>query len=153
MVQSGIIQFLKKNGFQGLNQVELCSDLDVNATKKIRYDRLDVAQKVVNIKSVLKKTNNKSEAARESGIPRSTARYWLAREGRTGLSSEVELFFESPPGMAFLHQLFIAAQFTITQLSPCGVDILAKFLELSQPKLIGKKMNNADSSINRSLFS
>ena len=132
MVQSGIIQFLKKNGFQGLNQVELCSDLDVNATKKIRYDRLDVAQKVVNIKSVLKKTNNKSEAARESGIPRSTARYWLAREGRTGLSSEVELFFESPPGMAFLHQLFIAAQFTITQLSPCGVDILAKFLELSQ---------------------
>ena len=49
MVQSGIIQFLKKNGFQGLNQVELCSDLDVNATKKIRYDRLDVAQKVVNI--------------------------------------------------------------------------------------------------------
>ena len=34
--------------------------------------------------------------------------------------------------MAFLHQLFIAAQFTITQLSPCGVDILAKFLHLSQ---------------------
>ena len=34
--------------------------------------------------------------------------------------------------MAFLHQLFIAAQFTITQLSPCAVDILAKFLHLSQ---------------------
>ncbi len=112
--------------------MELCSDLDVNATKKTRYDRLDVAQKVVNIKSVLKKTNNKSEAARVSGVPRSTARYWLDREGKTGLSPEVELFFESPPGMAFLHQLFIAAQFTITQLSPCGVDILAKFLHLSQ---------------------
>ena len=112
--------------------MELCSDLDVNANKKTRYDRLDVAQKVVNIKSVLKKTNNKSEAARESGVPRSTARYWLDREGKTGLSPEVELFFESPPGMAFLHQLFIAAQFIITQLSPCGVDILAKFLQLSQ---------------------
>lgn len=115
--------------------MELCSDLDVNANKKTRYaryDRLDVAEKVVNIKSVLKKTNNKSEAARVSGVPRSTARYWLDREGKTGLSPEVELFFESPPGMAFLHQLFIAAQFTITQLSPCGVDILAKFLQLSQ---------------------
>jgi hypothetical protein len=112
--------------------VELCSDLNVNANKKTRYDRLDVAQKVVNIKSILKKTNNKSEAARVSGVPRSTARYWLDREDKTGLSPEVELFFESPPGMAFLHQLFIAAQFTITQLSPCGVDILAKFLHLSQ---------------------
>lgn len=112
--------------------MELCSDLDVNANKKTRYNRLDVAQKVVNIKAVLKKTNNKSEAARESGVPRSTARYWLDREGKTGLSPEVELFFESPPGMAFLHQLFIAAQFTITQLSPCGVDVLANFLQLSQ---------------------
>jgi hypothetical protein len=81
--------------------VELCNDLNVNANKKTRYDRLDVAQKVVNIKSVLKKTNNKSEAARVSGVPRRTARYWLDREGKTGLSPEVELFFESPPGMAF----------------------------------------------------
>ena len=39
--------------------MELCSDLDVNANKKTRYNRLDVAQKVVNIKAVLKKTNNK----------------------------------------------------------------------------------------------
>ena len=68
-------------------------DLDVNANKKARYDRLDVAQRVVNIKSVLKQTNNKSEAARISGVPRSTARYWLDREGKTGLSPEVELFF------------------------------------------------------------
>ena len=46
--------------------MELCSDLNVNANKKTRYDRLDVVQKVVNIKS---------EAARVSGVPRSTARY------------------------------------------------------------------------------
>ena len=92
--------------------MELCNDLNINANKKTRYARLDVAQKAVNIKSVLKKTNNKSEAARVSGVPRSTARYWLDREGKTGLSPEVELFFESPPGMAFLHQLFIAAGVT-----------------------------------------
>jgi hypothetical protein len=55
LVQSGIIQFLKKKRFQGLNQVELCNELNINANKKTRYDRLDVAQKVVNIKSVLKK--------------------------------------------------------------------------------------------------
>ena len=73
--------------------MELCNDLNVNANKKTRYDRLDVAQNVVNIKSVLKKTNNKSEAARVSGVPRSTARYWLDREGKTGLSPRSGIVF------------------------------------------------------------
>ncbi len=85
----------EKKVFQGLNQMRLCSDLDVNANKKTRYDRLGIDQKVVNIKSVLKKTNNKSEAARESGVPRTTARYWLGREGKTGLSPEVEFFLNA----------------------------------------------------------
>ena len=34
--------------------------------------------------------------------------------------------------MAFLHQIVIAAQFTITQLAGGGVDMLTQFLHLSQ---------------------
>jgi hypothetical protein len=112
--------------------VEVCRDLDVDASKKVRYDRMDVAQKVVTIKSVLQKTHNKSESAREAGVPRSTARYWLSREGKSGLSPEIESLFESPVGMAFLHQLVVSAQFAITQLAGGGIDILATFLRLSQ---------------------
>lgn len=112
--------------------MEVCCDLDINTSKKTRYERLDIAQKVVDIKSVLQKTGNKSKAAREVGIPRSTARYWLAREGKSGVSPEIESLFESPVGMAFLHQLVLSAQFTITQLAGGGVDILATFLRLSQ---------------------
>ncbi len=112
--------------------MEVCSDFDVNANKKIRFNRLEVAQKVIDIKAILKKTHNKSEAAREVGVPRSTARYWLDREGKTGLSPAVESFFESPAGMAFLHQLMISAQLVITQLAGGGLDIFALFLHLSQ---------------------
>lgn len=112
--------------------MELCCDLDINTSKKTRYDRLDVAHKVVDIKNVVQKTGNKSKAAREVGVPRSTARYWLAREGKSGVSPEIESLFESPVGMAFLHQLVLSAQFTITQLAGGGVDILATFLRLSQ---------------------
>ena len=112
--------------------MELCSDLDVNANKKTRYDRLDVAQKIVDIKTVLKNTHNKSEAARSVNGPRSTARYWLDRESKTGLSREVELFFESPSGMAFLHQLTISAQFAIIQLAGGGLEVFSTFLHLSQ---------------------
>ncbi len=110
----------------------LWCDLGVNTSKKTHWNRLDVAQKVVDIKASLEKTNNKSKAAKLVGVPRSTARYWLDREGKTGLSPAVEAFFESPLGMAFLHQIVTAAQFTITQLAGGGVDILAQFLYLSQ---------------------
>ena len=102
--------------------MEVCCDLDLNASKKTRYERLDIAQKVVDIKAILQKTHNKSKAAREVGVPRSTARYWLAREGKSGVSPEIESLFESPVGMAFLHQLVLSAQFTITQLAGGGVD-------------------------------
>ncbi len=112
--------------------MELCCDLDINTSKKTRYDRLDITQKVVDIKSVLQKTGNKTKAAREVGVPRSTARYWLDREGKSGVSPEIESLFESPVGMAFLHQLVLSAQFTITQLAGGGIDILATFLRLSQ---------------------
>ena len=110
----------------------VCSDLDDNANKKSRYDRLEVAEKVIDIKAILKRTHNTSEAARAVGVPRSTARYWLGREGKSGVSPEIESLFESPVGMAFLHQLVVSAQFAMTQLAGGGVDILATFLRLSQ---------------------
>lgn len=112
--------------------MEVCSDFGADAIKKTHRSRLEIANKIVNIKDVLQKTNNKAAAAREASVPRSTARYWLSREGKTGLSPAVEDFFESPEGMVFLHQLITSAQFTITQLGAGGVDILGKFLQLSQ---------------------
>jgi Family of unknown function (DUF6399) len=110
----------------------VCNEFDINTSKKSRWDRLEVAQKFVTIKSILKKTGNQTEASRASGVPRSTLPYWLKREGKTGLSSAVETFFASPEGTVFLHQLIHAAQFSITQLAGGGVDILQTFLRLSQ---------------------
>lgn len=114
--------------------MQVCSDLDVNANKNTRLSCLDVAVagKVDDIKAALKKTHNKSAAARVAGVPRSTARYWLDRKWKTGLSPDVGLFFESPSGVIFLHQLTITAQFSITQLAGGGVDIFGEFLHLSQ---------------------
>jgi len=60
LVQPVIIRFAKKYDFQGLNQMELWCDLDVDTSKKTHWDRLEVAQKVVDIKAILQKTNNKS---------------------------------------------------------------------------------------------
>ena len=112
--------------------MEVCRDLEVDASEKLRWERVEIAQKVVDIKSILTKTGNQSEAARVAGVPRSTLQYWLNREGKTGLSPTVETFFESPTGTQFLHQLILAAQFSMSQLAGGGVDVLQTFLRLSQ---------------------
>ena len=112
--------------------MRVCSLQDVNANKRTRWNREDCVNKVIEIKEALKKTGNQTHASQQSGVPRSTLQYWLKREGKTGLSPIVEAFFESPDGLAFLHQLIIALQFTMHELGPCGIDLVSLVLNLSQ---------------------
>jgi hypothetical protein len=112
--------------------MEVCNELNVDASKKLRWNRMDSVNKVVNIKDIIQTTGNQSLAARKTGVARSTLQYWLSREGKTGLSPSVEAFFETPDGLAFLHQLVLSAQFAMNKVGSCGTDIVVLFLQLSQ---------------------
>jgi len=112
--------------------VKVCNDLDIEANKKLRWDRMDRTNKVIEVKSLLAKGATKKSAAKEIGVPRTTLQYWLSREGKTGVSSTVEAFFETSDGLAFLHQLVIAAQFVMSKVGSCGTDLVGMFLEHSQ---------------------
>ncbi len=132
MAQSGIIQFLKKYDFQGLNQMKVCIDPDVDASNKSRWNRMDRVVKVVDIRAGLAQGLNQSEASKKSGVPRTTLQYWLSRKSTTGVSLVVEAFFETPDGLSFLHQLVIAAQFVMSKVGSCGTDLMSLFLRMSQ---------------------
>lgn len=112
--------------------MKVCNDLDIEANKKLRWDRMDRTNKVIEVKSLLAKGATKKSAAKEIGVPRTTLQYWLSREGKTGVSSTVEAFFETSDGLAFLHQLVIAAQFVMSKVGSCGTDLVGMFLEHSQ---------------------
>ena len=75
-------------------------------TKKSQHPR----DKVVSILGQLKPvdgvdTPSGRELARRENIPESTLRGWRKRLLLIGLESEVIAFFESPPGIRFLHRL------------------------------------------------
>jgi hypothetical protein len=112
--------------------MEVCIDPDVDARKKTRWDRMDNVKKVIDIKVGLAQGLNQTSVSKKLGIPRTTLQYWLSRKSKTGLSPAVEVFFETPDGLAFLHQLVIAAQFTMNKLGSCGSDIFSEFMRLSQ---------------------
>lgn len=64
-------------------------------------------------------------------IPRNTLRYWLERKAHLEASPTVVDFFESPEGLAVLHQICVAAHFVIEFLPRRGIRGMCEFLELS----------------------
>ena len=112
--------------------MEVCIDPDIDATKKARRGRMECVKKVGAINGLLAQGISKTAVSKQLNVPRTTLGYWLSRKGKTGLSPLVEAFFETPDGLAFLHQLVIAAQFIMNKVGPCGTDLVSLFLELSQ---------------------
>ena len=58
-------------------------------------------------------------------------RHWSARRGTLDLPEPVAAFLETPTGLAWLHQLVLAAVFVMTLRSPEGIRLVCEFLELS----------------------
>jgi hypothetical protein len=72
-----------------------------------------------------------AKLAEQLGVPRTTLGYWLARKAGLEGSPKVADFFESPEGLAVLHQISVAAHFVIGFTPRRGVRGVCDFLELS----------------------
>lgn len=105
-------------------------------TKAGRWARETVARKLEHFDKLDSPWTSKSEIAGVIDVPRTTLQYWLQQRetllqnGR--LPTETVGFFESPPGLAFLHRLVAAAHLVFVQANDCGIRNLCWFLELSQ---------------------
>lgn len=96
-----------------------------------RWKRLEIAEKVDEIKKAMERSISQRQLAQELQIPRSTLQYWLSRKDRIDENPEVVAFFESPVGVAILHRIVIAEHFVMTLVGPCGIRLVCLFLELT----------------------
>ena len=78
------------------------------------------------------KVATQNQVADELGIARTTLAYWAQRECKMSavLNSEVVAFFESPPGLVFLHQIVTAAMYTFHKDASCGLPTIQRFFKL-----------------------
>ena len=78
---------------------------------------------------------SRSQIARQLEIPNSTLQYWLQQRQELFRNSrwpaQVVRFFDSPTGLACLHQMLTAAHLVFVQANDCGIRSLCWFLELS----------------------
>jgi hypothetical protein len=106
------------------------------AQKSNAWSRQQIAQRLDAFEAMDSPWISHAQIARFLDVPRTTLEYWLKqRESlrrESNLPGEVIDFFESPIGLAFLHQLIGAAHLVFVQANDCGIRNLCWFLELSR---------------------
>ena len=71
------------------------------------------------------------QAATALDVPRSTLQAWLAYHDRLDACPAVVAFFQSVPGLAFLHQLVIALHLVCVEIGACGIRLVCLLLKLT----------------------
>jgi len=71
------------------------------------------------------------QAATSLDVPRTTLQAWRAWQDRLDARPQVVTFFESVPGLAFLHRLILALHVVFVEVGACGIRLVCLLLQLT----------------------
>ena len=71
------------------------------------------------------------QAAEVLEVPRSTLQAWRAYQERLDACPAVVAFFQSVPGLAFLHRLVLAIHLVCVEVGACGIRLVCLLLQLT----------------------
>jgi hypothetical protein len=105
---------------------------DAPRPEPFRWNRIDTTEVLHDFHDPRRPTPSQRQRAQQTGVPRSTLQHWLGRQRRLDLDPVTAGFFDSPPGLAFLHRLVVAAHLVFCVQGSAGLRLLCLFLRLSQ---------------------
>ena len=132
MVFFASIGFLTHDTYKKATRGHCYMDIATKASPKNKISRLQNNQKIFQFEEALRYSGSQRKAEKLTGIPRTTYQHLNQRQKRGDLDKITSEFFRQPEGLAFLHQLTVAAEFVITQLCGSGIGVVKKFYELTQ---------------------
>ena len=97
-----------------------------------RWTRADTVAALHDCHEPHRTPDSQRHFAQQAGVPRATLQHWLHRQQHLDLDPLASRFFDSPPGLAFLHRLVTAAHLVFTLESTAGLRPLSRFLRLCQ---------------------
>ena len=71
------------------------------------------------------------QAAQVLEVPRSTLQAWRAHQESLDEHPTVVAFFQSSPGLAFLHRLVLGIHLVCTEVGACGIRLVCLLLTLT----------------------
>ena len=121
---------------KGVGRRELCERLLMTSNGAIRnhhqrWARTQRAALLDQYRALQAEGVSQRQAAKVLHIPRTTLQAWHVWQERLDACPQVVAFFESGPGLAFLHRLVMALHVVFVEIGACGIRLICRFLELT----------------------
>jgi hypothetical protein len=102
-----------------------------NEDRHQRWERLERAALLGQYGDMHAQGLSQRQAAQGLDVPRSTLQAWRAYHDRLDACPAVVAFFQSVPGLAFLHRLVIALHLVCVEMGACGMRLVCLLLKLT----------------------
>jgi hypothetical protein len=96
-----------------------------------RWDRLERAARFDQYRALQAQGLSQRQAANKLDVPRSTLQAWQTYQASLDESPVVVAFFQSLPGLAFLHRLVLGIHVVCTEVGACGIRLVCLLLQLT----------------------
>jgi len=93
-----------------------------------RFERADLFEQYLDLQA---QGISQRQAAKRLQVPRSTLQAWYAWHDTLDSCPHVAQFFQSGPGLAFLHRLVLALHLVCVEVGACGIRLVCLFLTLT----------------------
>jgi Family of unknown function (DUF6399) len=102
-----------------------------NDERHQRWDRIERAGLFEQYGDLQAQGLSQRHAAKVLEVPRSTLQAWRTYHERLDASPAVVAFFQSVPGLAFLHRLVLAIHLVCVEVGACGIRLVCLLLTLT----------------------
>jgi hypothetical protein len=103
----------------------------INHVSQPRWDRFERADLFEQYRELRTQGLSERQAAKELKVPRTTLQAWCLWHDSLDICAHVAQFFQSGPGLAFLHRLVIAFHVVCVEVGACGIRLVCLFLHLT----------------------
>ena len=102
-----------------------------NPASQPRWDRFERADLFAQYRELRTQGMSERQAAKELKVPRTTLQAWRLWHDTLDSCPHVAAFFQSGPGLAFLHRIVIAFHLVCVEVGACGMRLVCLFLPLT----------------------
>ncbi|MDQ3959670.1 MAG: DUF6399 domain-containing protein [Pseudomonadota bacterium] len=103
----------------------------INLGSQPRWDRFERADLFEQYRELRIQGLSEREVAKKLHVPRTTLQAWRVWHDSLDICPHVAEFFQSGPGLAFLHRLVIAFHMVCVEVGACGIRLVCLFLHLT----------------------
>lgn len=102
-----------------------------NYARQPRWDRFERADLFEHYRALRAQGLSQRQAAQELQVPRTTLQAWRTWHDTLDICPDVARFFQSGPGLAFLHRLVMAFHLVCVEVGACGIRLVCLWLNLT----------------------